>query len=67
LGFGLAYFFTDQIKAILTDVHRVQRWLGLAGLLVLAVVLVVAAWRWSYRVEKACALEEPAETYAALP
>jgi membrane protein DedA with SNARE-associated domain len=52
LGFGLAYFFTDQIKAILTNVHRVERWLGLAGLLVLAVVLVVAVWRWNHRLEE---------------
>ena len=32
LVFGLAYFFTDQIKAIAADVHRVERWLALAGL-----------------------------------
>jgi hypothetical protein len=25
LGFGLAYFFTDQIKAIVADVHRAER------------------------------------------
>jgi len=36
LAFGLAYFFTDQIKAIMADVHRAERWLGLAGLLALA-------------------------------
>jgi membrane protein DedA with SNARE-associated domain len=33
LAFGLAYFFTDQIKAIAADVHRAERWLGLVGLL----------------------------------
>lgn len=53
LGFGLAYFFTDRIKAILADVHRAERWLGLAGLLVLAVVLVVVIWRWNHRVATA--------------
>jgi len=47
--FGLAYFFTDQITAIVADVHRVERWLALAGLLVLAVVLVVGVWRWKRR------------------
>ncbi len=48
--FGLAYFFTDEIAAIVADVHRVERWLGLAGLLVLAAVLVVAVWRWHRRI-----------------
>ncbi|HEX7629442.1 MAG TPA: DedA family protein [Candidatus Methylomirabilis sp.] len=43
--FGLAYFFMDEIIAIVADVHRVERWLGLAGLLVLAAVLVVSVWR----------------------
>jgi membrane protein DedA with SNARE-associated domain len=50
LVFGLAYFFTDQIKAIMADVHRAERWIGLAGLLVLAALLVVGAWRWNRRV-----------------
>src|SRR4029077_20423328 len=35
LMFGLAYFFTVQIEAIMADVRRAQRWLGLAGLLTL--------------------------------
>lgn len=43
--FGLAYFFMDEITAIVADVHRVERWLGLAGLLVLAAVLVVGVRR----------------------
>jgi membrane protein DedA with SNARE-associated domain len=46
LGFSLAYFFTDQIKAIAADAHRVERWLALAGLLVLVAVLSVGVWRW---------------------
>ena len=46
LGFGLAYFFTDEITAIAADVHRVERWLALAGLLGLMVVLVVGVRRW---------------------
>ena len=43
--FGLAYFFMDEITAIVADVRRVERWLALAGLLVLAVVLVISVWR----------------------
>jgi membrane protein DedA with SNARE-associated domain len=45
LGFGLAYFFTDEITAIAADAHRVERWLALAGLLGLMVVLVVGVRR----------------------
>ncbi len=52
LGFGLAYFFTDEITAIAADVHRVERWLALAGLLVLMVVLVVSVRRWHRRIER---------------
>ena len=48
--FGVAYFFTDEIEAIVADVHRVERWLGLAGLLVLAAVLVVSVRRWHRRI-----------------
>ncbi len=44
--FGLADFFTDEITAIVADVHRVERWLALAGLLALAAVLVLGVWRW---------------------
>jgi len=47
--FGLAYFFTDEITAIVADVHRVERWLALVGLLVLAAVLVVGVRRWHRR------------------
>jgi len=49
LGFGLAYFFTDEITAIAADVHRVERWLALAGLVMLAAVLGVGVWRWKRR------------------
>ena len=48
---GLAYFFTDQIEAIVVDVHGVERWLGLAALLVPGAVLV-GVWRWNRRVVK---------------
>jgi membrane protein DedA with SNARE-associated domain len=52
LAFGLAYFFTDQIKAIMANVHRGERWLGLAGLLALLTLLVVGVWRWQRRLGK---------------
>ena len=61
LTFGLAYFFTEQIHAIMADVHRAERWLGLAGLLVLAAMLVAGVWRWYRRVGKERLDEEPAE------
>jgi hypothetical protein len=35
----------DEITAIVADVRRVERWLALAGLLVLAMVLVISVWR----------------------
>jgi membrane protein DedA with SNARE-associated domain len=52
VAFGLSYFFTDQIKTIMADVHRAERWLGLAGLLALAALLVAGVWRWYRRAEK---------------
>lgn len=61
LTFGLAYFFTDQIKTIMADVHRTERWLGLASLLALAAILVVGVWRWNRRVGKKRLVEEPAK------
>ena len=45
LAFGLAYFFTDQLRAIMDDVHRVERWLLLAGFVALAAWLVRRVWR----------------------
>jgi membrane protein DedA with SNARE-associated domain len=46
-GFGLAYFFTDQLEGILHDVRRVERWLTLAALLALATWIAILAWRKS--------------------
>ena len=43
---GWRTFFTDQIQAVRADVHRIERWLGLAGLLALGAVVVVGMWRW---------------------
>jgi membrane protein DedA with SNARE-associated domain len=64
LGFGLAYFFTDQIKAVMADVHRAERWLGLAVLLALAAILAVAVWRWNRRVGRGRLDEEPTEGHS---
>jgi membrane protein DedA with SNARE-associated domain len=46
-GFALAYFFTDQLEAILHDVRRVERWLTLVALLALATWIAIVAWRKS--------------------
>ena len=51
--FALAYFFTDQIGAILADVHRVERWLALAALIGLTGGVVVLVMRSNRRVSKA--------------
>jgi hypothetical protein len=51
--FALAYFFTDQIGAILADVHRVERWLALAALIELTGGVVVLVMRSNRRVSKA--------------
>ena len=45
----------------MTDVHRAERWLGLAGLLVLAAMLIAGVWRWHRRVGKERLDEKPAE------
>ena len=52
-AFGLAYFFTDQVAAILADVHRVERWLALAALIVVIGGVVAYVVRWNRRVPKA--------------
>ena len=52
LAFGLAYFFTHQIGAILADVQCVERWLALVGLVAVAGALVVYAARWNRRIPK---------------
>jgi membrane protein DedA with SNARE-associated domain len=62
LLFGLAYFFTVEIRAIMVNVHRAERWLALASLLALAAMLVVGLWRWHRRVG-----ENPADERSAPP
>lgn len=53
LTFGLAYFFSYQINAILADVHRVERWLALFGLVALAGFLVYYMLRSAPRLPRA--------------
>jgi len=47
LSFGIAFFFTDQLAAVLAGVHRVERWGLLLGMIVLAGWLGMMAWRKS--------------------
>lgn len=47
LGFGLAYFFTDQLDQVLADVKRIERWAALILVVVVAAVLAFFAWRKS--------------------
>ena len=44
LGFGLAYFFTDQLAAVLRDVRRTERLVGLIALALLLIGLGTTAW-----------------------
>ncbi|MBI1734946.1 MAG: DedA family protein [Candidatus Rokubacteria bacterium] len=47
VGFGLAYFFTDQLEQVITDVKRIERWIGLGASVIVAALLAFAAWRRS--------------------
>jgi len=49
LNFGLGYFFTDHVLEILSGVHRVERWVGLAALVAAVIGLVAWARRWTRR------------------
>ena len=65
--FGWAYFFIDQIQAVMADVHRAERWLGLAGLLALTAMLVVGPWRWHRRIVKERLDEERSQGHSPAP
>ena len=45
ISFGLAYFFADQLEEVMADVHRVQRWIGLFAVVVIAIGLGLFVWR----------------------
>jgi len=50
VSFGLAFFFADQLDRLLADVHRVERWLAIGGLAVLAGWLAWLAFRRARRI-----------------
>jgi membrane protein DedA with SNARE-associated domain len=52
-SFGLAFFFTDQLERVMADVHRVERWLVVAGLVAGAGWLAVLAFRRARRIAEA--------------
>src|SRR5437870_5126869 len=49
-GFGVAYFFTDQVVGLVADVRRVERWIGLAIVLIVALALTLVTWRTRRRI-----------------
>jgi membrane protein DedA with SNARE-associated domain len=40
-SFALAYFFTDHVKTIFANVHRIERWIGLLVILGVAIAVFV--------------------------
>jgi membrane protein DedA with SNARE-associated domain len=50
VAFGLAFFFTDQLDRLIADVHRVERWLAIAGLVLLVGWLVFLGFRRARRI-----------------
>ena len=61
LGFGVAFFFTDQLQQVMRDVHRVERWI------VLAVLVIAVLWfAWS-SLRKARREVEPRQRTSAPP
>jgi membrane protein DedA with SNARE-associated domain len=49
LSFGVAFLFTDQLERLVHDIHRIERWGMLAGLVLLAGWLAVLAYRRAHR------------------
>ena len=60
LSFGLAFFFTDQLERIMSDVRRVERWVILVAFVALAVFISVRAWRRGVAAEREAAAERQA-------
>jgi membrane protein DedA with SNARE-associated domain len=50
-GFFLAYLFADQVEQVFADVHRVERWLALAALVIVAIWVTIAVRRRGQRPE----------------
>lgn len=57
VSFGLAFLFTDQLRRLFADIRRIEQWVVLAGLLVLAGWLGVLAYRRARREAKAERIE----------
>jgi membrane protein DedA with SNARE-associated domain len=50
-GFFLAYLFADQVEQVFADVHRIERWLALAALVIVAIWVTIAVRRRGQRPE----------------
>jgi membrane protein DedA with SNARE-associated domain len=50
-GFFLAFLFADQVEQVFADVHRVERWLVLAALVIVAIWVTIAVRRRGQRPE----------------
>jgi membrane protein DedA with SNARE-associated domain len=48
-GFFLAFLFADQVEQVFADVHRLERWLVLAVLVLIAVWVTIAVHRRGQR------------------
>ena len=59
LNFAMAYFFSAHLHAVMTEVHRVERWLLFAGLTAAAAAIYVALRRRSRRALAAAAVAAP--------
>lgn len=49
IGFGVAYFFADQLESALADVRRVERWLLVAAVVIAVCWFLIRAWRGARR------------------
>ena len=50
LNFGIAYFFSEHLHVILSDLRRVESWIAVVLLAGLAIALGYAVWRRSRRI-----------------
>jgi len=61
-GFGLGFLFTDQLEGIVRDVRRLERWLVLLLLVVIAVWIAIRAYRRSVALERETEMLRDSET-----
>ncbi len=61
VSFGLAYFFTDQISEMLADMHRIERWIGVAIVVLVVGALALVMWRKRRRLMSDLAAPPPDE------